>query len=613
MAYDSSPAQMFHTQHPSGQEYARYLRIVAHMHELPVVLDTDVTAVTPIAQCQGDKGNSDHGHGAGFEVSISQSPEATRKLPPKIRAKFCIWAAGEFQYPRTDGFPGAGEHCVHNSSIRSWADLAKSSDEMAVIGGYESGLDATVHLANAGCDVTVLASTPFWSTRTLDPSTELAPFTAGRLQVARDGPNPPTLMGHTRVTQVAKDEQGGGYVVTAVRTSEAKGEIVSLQVRRASTGFGLFLKTEGGISIEMVVAGGAADQGGLKAGDEVVQIAGVQVQGAPHGLVEAMERVKSLSVRGQVEFEWKVRRDEADVDENKQQTTVQVKTKAKPILATGFKSGVGATVNHLFKFTAQSLCASGDAKDNNDKESRTLQSSVAKDLSTRGPEATAAQEALADATAEGDLLQMAELLDAGLAKVNSTSAVTVQNLDGEDGEDPEKAEPIEMMLTPLHIAAQVHNIEAVTLLLDRGAQPGFKAYTDSSREATPLIMAVMTSPDDADIVNLLIDRSADCLSCLINAVGPKSFTALDFACELGFEACKVALSRAALRVALRAGPSETVPAGDVKLNNKDESTICPGLFLCGPQVRQDDEIFCFVYKYRRKMAMLSRFVCCPSR
>ena len=95
MAYDSSPAQMFHTQHPSGQEYARYLRIVAHMHELPVVLDTDVTAVTPIAQCQGDKGNSDHGHGAGFEVSISQSPEATRKLPPKIRAKFCIWAAGD--------------------------------------------------------------------------------------------------------------------------------------------------------------------------------------------------------------------------------------------------------------------------------------------------------------------------------------------------------------------------------------------------------------------------------------------------------------------------------------------------------------------------------------
>ena len=534
MAYDSSPAQMFHTQHPSGQEYARYLRIVAHMHELPVVLDTDVTAVTPIAQCQGDKGNSDHGHGAGFEVSISQSPEATRKLPPKIRAKFCIWAAGEFQYPRTDGFPGAGEHCVHNSSIRSWADLAKSSDEMAVIGGYESGLDATVHLANAGCDVTVLASTPFWSTRTLDPSTELAPFTAGRLQVARDGPNPPTLMGHTRVTQVAKDEQGGGYVVTAVRTSEAKGEIVSLQVRRASTGFGLFLKTEGGISIEMVVAGGAADQGGLKAGDVVVQIAGVQVQGAPHGLVEAMERVKSLSVRGQVEFEWKVRRDEADVDENKQQTTVQVKTKAKPILATGFKSGVGATVNHLFKFTAQSLCASGDAKDNNDKESRTLQSSVAKDLSTRGPEATAAQEALADATAEGNLGNMAELLDGGLAKVNSTSAVNLYNVDGESSG---AAEPETEILTPLHIAAQIHDIKAVTLLLDRGAQPSFTAYT--KRSLTPLMMAVMMSPDDADIVNLLIDRGAD-----INAIGPDGSTAFHFACDLGFSSCAVALIQA---------------------------------------------------------------------
>ena len=74
-----------------------------------------------------------------------------------------------------DAFPGASEHCVHNSSIRNWAKLAESNDQLVVIGGYESGIDATVHLANAGCDVTVLASTPFWSIRTLDPSTELAP------------------------------------------------------------------------------------------------------------------------------------------------------------------------------------------------------------------------------------------------------------------------------------------------------------------------------------------------------------------------------------------------------------------------------------------------------
>jgi len=128
------------------------------------VVETDVTAITPRG-----------GDGDGFEVSVTQTPGASHKLPRKIRAAYVIWAAGEFQYPSIDGFPGASEHCVHNSRVSSWEKLAKTSDEMVVIGGYESGVDATVHLANAGCDVTVLASTPFWSVRTLDPSTELAP------------------------------------------------------------------------------------------------------------------------------------------------------------------------------------------------------------------------------------------------------------------------------------------------------------------------------------------------------------------------------------------------------------------------------------------------------
>jgi hypothetical protein len=45
-------------------------------------------------------------------------------------------------------------------------------------------------------------------------------------------------------------------------------------------------------------------------------------------------------------------------------------------------------------------------------------------------------------------------------------------------------------------------------------------------------------------------------------------------------------------------------ATDPKLTKCDESTICPGLFLCGPQVRQDDEIFCFIYKYRQRFAVV---------
>ena len=108
---------------------------------------------------------------------------------------------------------------MHNSRVKSWEDLSDSNDEMVVIGGYESGMDATVHLSNAGVDVTVLASTPFWSMRTLDPSTELAPFTADRLRAAMQGAHPPTLVSRCRVVSVEKDEQDGGYIVTAVRAN----------------------------------------------------------------------------------------------------------------------------------------------------------------------------------------------------------------------------------------------------------------------------------------------------------------------------------------------------------------------------------------------------------
>ena len=44
--------------------------------------------------------------------------------------------------------------------------------------------------------------------------------------------------------------------------------------------------------------------------------------------------------------------------------------------------------------------------------------------------------------------------------------------------------------------------------------------------------------------------------------------------------------------------------GDPKLNDVDESTLVPGLFLVGPQVRQADQILCFVYKYRQRFAVV---------
>ena len=41
------------------------------------------------------------------------------------------------------------------------------------------------------------------------------------------------------------------------------------------------------------------------------------------------------------------------------------------------------------------------------------------------------------------------------------------------------------------------------------------------------------------------------------------------------------------------------------LTENDESTVTKGLFLVGPQVRQDDIIFCFIYKFRQRFAVVA--------
>jgi cation diffusion facilitator CzcD-associated flavoprotein CzcO len=44
------------------------------------------------------------------------------------------------------------------------------------------------------------------------------------------------------------------------------------------------------------------------------------------------------------------------------------------------------------------------------------------------------------------------------------------------------------------------------------------------------------------------------------------------------------------------------------LNERDESTITPGVFLCGPAVRHEDHIFCFIYKYRQRFAVVAKAI-----
>lgn len=44
------------------------------------------------------------------------------------------------------------------------------------------------------------------------------------------------------------------------------------------------------------------------------------------------------------------------------------------------------------------------------------------------------------------------------------------------------------------------------------------------------------------------------------------------------------------------------------LSEHDESTIAPGAFLCGPAVRHDNHVFCFIYKYRQRFAVVAKAI-----
>ena len=48
--------------------------------------------------------------------------------------------------------------------------------------------------------------------------------------------------------------------------------------------------------------------------------------------------------------------------------------------------------------------------------------------------------------------------------------------------------------------------------------------------------------------------------------------------------------------------------GFPSLSEHDESTIIPGMFLCGPSVRHDGHIFCFIYKYRQRFAIVAQAI-----
>jgi thioredoxin reductase len=154
---DTSPAFSIGKEHLSGQEYADYLQMVVDHYEIEVSEQTSVNKVLP-------DGND------GFVLATSDGQE--------IQTEYLIWAGGEYSSPRLNGFEGT-ENCIHNSQIDSWDDCQQ--DHYAVIGCYESGVDAAYNLAIRGKKVTLIDN-ELGQDDIYDPSRVLSPYTGERLE-----------------------------------------------------------------------------------------------------------------------------------------------------------------------------------------------------------------------------------------------------------------------------------------------------------------------------------------------------------------------------------------------------------------------------------------------
>ena len=196
IAIGTSPAYSLGVEHPTGEDYAAYLRAVAEFFELPVHQDVDVRQVSRV--------------GGGFRIETADE---------SLQAKHVIWAAGEFQYPRFGGFVGS-ELCRHTATIASYDDL--EGDDFIVVGGYESGVDAAYHLACRDKRVCLFDKDCPWEEESSDPSDALSPFTLERMREDQFVEQV-ELFPHTTIESVARVDtayevraQGGGRLQTPV-------------------------------------------------------------------------------------------------------------------------------------------------------------------------------------------------------------------------------------------------------------------------------------------------------------------------------------------------------------------------------------------------------------
>ncbi|KAA3648839.1 MAG: monooxygenase [Chloroflexi bacterium] len=233
----TSPGFTLRIEHPSGEEYAEYLQRVVKHFDASVEERVEVEAV----QVEQD----------GFLLETSDG---------QMRSQFLIWATGEFQYPYTTPFAGA-ELCRHSSTISSWTEIEE--DDTLIIGGYESGIDGAVNLAQDGRNVRVIDIANRWQMSHPDPSIGISPYTLRRLEAVFHEERIELIQ--ARVTEVKAN--GEGYEVLGSEGESWHSEAAPI----LATGFGggvnqireLFEWHEGGYPIVSEEADESTDTPGL--------------------------------------------------------------------------------------------------------------------------------------------------------------------------------------------------------------------------------------------------------------------------------------------------------------------------------------------------------------
>ena len=198
---DTSPAFSAGKEHPSGSEYAQYLRSVVKHYELDIQENVKITQVEP--------------HSEDSFLLTTGGGEI-------IHTQYLIWAGGEFSAPKLNVLKGE-EHCLHNSQVDSWDSC--QADHYAVIGCYESGVDAAYNLATRGKRVTLIDSGSDQA-ETYDPSRVLSPYTAERLSTMANMELVELEQGF-RVAEVSKTLNGYTLTSTAGNTLTSAGKPIN--------------------------------------------------------------------------------------------------------------------------------------------------------------------------------------------------------------------------------------------------------------------------------------------------------------------------------------------------------------------------------------------------